>query len=160
MEDERNEVQQEQQQWKGKKKWNQPAPAADPSAAQGVQTADYSGTERRNLGSSHIPPALTPERRKASWPASTSGPLVGNVNRQNVRDPLRQSLRAKFTVSEITKTGRGVTVLTFTAQHDHTIKGDAVLLPGSIPKGSISLEVDPRYAESLPIGSMFYLVSA
>jgi len=157
MEDERNEVQQEQRKpWK-KKNWNKPA--GEP-AAQGVQTADYSGTERRNLGSSHLPPALTPERRKASWPASTSGPLVGNVNRQNVRDPLRQTLRAKFTVSEITKTGRGVAVLTFAAQHDHTIKGDAVLLPGSVPKGSISLEVDQRYAESLPIGSMFYLVSA
>ena len=122
-------------------------PFVAPKPAVAPAPAGYSGTERRNLGSPNHPPALVGERRKTPWPAP-------------VKAAPKVSLRAKFTVSEVTKTGRGVSVLTLGAQHDHTIKGDAVMLPGSVPKGSISIEVDPKYADQVPVGSAFYLVSA
>jgi hypothetical protein len=117
-----------------------PAPSA-------LASREYSGPERRNLGSTGLPPKGAEERRKTPWPAVA--PFKPKVQ-----------LRAKFTVSEVTRTGRGVSLLKLSAQSDHTIKGDAILLPGSSPVGEITLQADQKFADLVQIGSTFYLVSA
>jgi hypothetical protein len=99
-------------------------------------------------------PAETPAQREAEAEAY---------------ETLTPRLRAKFTVSEVTKTARGVSLVTLQAAHEPGatntggIGAPPPLRQQSIvpnPKGSISLEVSPEYAASLRIGAAFYLVSA
>lgn len=69
-------------------------------------------------------------------------------------------MRAQFKVTEITHTTRGVTVLSLNASFDGSIPKENRIAVGNSPKGSLEIEVDPKWAEAnVAHGSVFTLVN-
>lgn len=70
--------------------------------------------------------------------------------------------RAKFVVDEITRTTRGVAVVSLKVVYDANIADKQRLAPGANPKGDISIEVADAYANggNVAHGTVFYLISA
>lgn len=84
---------------------------------------------------------------------ATPDPLSGQ---RTIRIPLQ----ACFTVTEITHTTRGATVLTLNASYESSIPRKSQLLPGAKPVGEITLEVPDQWAlENVHHGTTFFLTS-
>jgi len=64
--------------------------------------------------------------------------------------------RVSFKVTEISRTSLGVSRITLAAQHNSmNTLGDS-----ANPKGTITMEVDGKFADTIPLGAAFMLVSA
>ena len=57
-------------------------------------------------------------------------------------------MRAQFKVTEISHTTRGVTILYLDANFDGSIPKENRLAVGNSPKGELSIEVDPKWADA------------
>lgn len=89
-------------------------------------------------------------------PIKTAGGKVAPQEQRRVFIPMR----AQFKVTEITHTTRGVTVLTLAASFDGSIPKDNRLAVGNSPKGDLSIDVDPKWADAnVSHGSTFTLVN-
>ncbi len=127
-----------------------PAPPT-PAPAPPAPPVPYSGLNRRlkNVPYDH------PERRNVTLAG------VGGSVPPGARPAARTQVRAKFVVTEITKTFKSGTRLTLGAFHDPAIKGDSVMLSSTNPIGTLSITVDPAWADAnIVMGSVFYLASA
>ena len=100
------------------------------------------------LGTPPLPEKDQVEREQGAQPVQTA--------------PRAVPYRAKFVVDEITRTTRGVAVLSLKAAYDANIAEKQRLAPGANPKGDISVEVADAYADGSKVahGSVFYLISA
>lgn len=115
------------------------------------------GHDRRIAGSSGISPTGTDRRH----------PILNAFHKPAVvpaalpARPVITAVRAQFKVTDITHTTRGVTVLVLAPSFDGSIPKANRLLAGNAPVGSISLEVDPKWADANAAhGSTFYLTNA
>jgi hypothetical protein len=111
------------------------------------------GHDRRIAGSSGISPTGTNRRHPVANVFHKPAPVPEALPRKAVLQ-----MRAQFKVTEITHTVRGVTVLTLAPSFDGSIPKANRLVAGNAPVGSISIEVDPKWAdENVAHGSAFYL---
>jgi hypothetical protein len=125
--------------------------------------ADDNYSEDQKAGSREVVAAYEGASKQPG--SGASNPAAAQADEPVISAP---RMRAKFIVSEITQTARGVSVITLAAAHDperaHTggigapVRAAAPVAPA--PKGSISLEVSPEYAAGLVLGAAYYLVSA
>lgn len=108
------------------------------------------------------------EQAKANQDRQAEIDRQQNEAKQETKEPIpapvpyKPQMRAKFIVTEITKTSRGVNRITLAAQHDPSITSDKTMMGShTSPSGNITLEVNESYAtDRITFGSVFYLVSA
>jgi hypothetical protein len=86
----------------------------------------------------------------------------GSKVTSEVKQPLLPAVvyRAKFLVTDISKSSNGTTTIKLAAAYDHSIETDKALITGANPKGCVELAVNDKLGNRLAHGSVFYLVSA
>jgi hypothetical protein len=132
------------------------------------------GVEYSNAQAVVADPSSTEAQKAAAQEVINAYPKPSTARPVTVEPRVTPRMRAKFTVSEVTTTSRGVSVITLSAAHDASAPVGGIGAPqlGALPKavpavpnpsnprGNISLEVGTDYAALLHTGDVFYLVSA
>ena len=102
--------------------------------------------------------ADTAARADAKAKADAAAAKTDTVNKSI--EPRFVPMRARLVCTEITRTQRGVAVLTLEVKFDGNIKAEERLVPGNAPKGNFSIEVSNDWADKNAVhGSVFYLIS-
>lgn len=86
----------------------------------------------------------------------------GSTVASEVKQPLIPAAvyRAKFLVTDISRSSNGTITAKLAAAYDHSIDTDKTLIVGANPKGTIEITVNDKLGNRLVHGSVFYLISA
>jgi hypothetical protein len=90
--------------------------------------------------------------------ASGFGP--GQTGAPIPAEPKKIPFRAKFIVTDISKSLDGTCTIKLQAAYDHTIDPKRAIIAGANPKGMLELVISAEVAAAVQHNSVFYLMSA